>query len=69
MSDMPELRYINVPIREDKKDQIEWALSDILCWMDGFKAAGGIYHPDSIEILRDLNTTIKLTPGSNAITR
>lgn len=35
------------------------ALSDILCWLDGFKAGGGVYFPDSTEALRDLNRKMK----------
>lgn len=35
------------------------ALSDLLCWMDGFQAAGGKYSPSTLEVLRDLNCAIK----------
>ncbi len=35
------------------------ALADIICWMDGFKAAGGVYYPDSIGVLRTLNLKMK----------
>lgn len=35
------------------------ALSDIICWMDGFQAGGGVYSPQSIETLRNLNIALK----------
>jgi|GEM_PF-5754989 len=35
------------------------SLSDFLCWMEGFRAAGGTYSPQSIEPLRDLNLRLK----------
>jgi hypothetical protein len=35
------------------------ALSDAICWLDGFVAAGGQYHPHSIDSLRELNTKLK----------
>lgn len=37
------------------------ALSDFLCWIDGFKAAGGTYSPGSHERLRELNAKLKDT--------
>jgi hypothetical protein len=42
-----------------KVDSYSMALSDIICWMDGFVSAGGIYHAQSIEQLRDLNIGLK----------
>ena len=44
---------------KEKCENYSFALSDIICWMDGFKAAGGVYHPDSIEVLRELNIAVK----------
>jgi len=35
------------------------ALSDVVCWLSGFKSAGGVYAPESMEVLRDLNIKLK----------
>lgn len=43
----------------EKAEQYSHALSDVLCWLDGFKAGGGVYFPDSTETLRDLNLAMK----------
>jgi hypothetical protein len=37
------------------------ALCDVLCWLDGFKAAGGTYSPGTIEVLRVLSCKLKDT--------
>ena len=42
-----------------KCERFSWALSDIICWMDGFRSGGGTYSPNSIEVLRDLNRCLK----------
>jgi hypothetical protein len=43
----------------EKVENASLALSDILCWMDGFLAGGGTYNPGSLECLRDLNIGLK----------
>jgi hypothetical protein len=43
----------------ERVDKFCYALSDLLCWMDGFKAAGGQYSPGSIEVIRDLSCNLK----------
>jgi hypothetical protein len=47
------------PITEKEAENYSDALSDVLCWMDGFKAGGGVYFPDSVETLRNLNLRMK----------
>lgn len=39
-------------------DRFDLALSDFLCWIGGFQAAGGDYHPGSDGALRDLRAAI-----------
>lgn len=36
-----------------------WAMADVLCWLDGFQAAGKDYSPGSLEILRELSESLK----------
>ena len=35
------------------------SLSDVICWMEGFKSGGGNYSPGSLEELKELNIKIK----------
>jgi hypothetical protein len=46
-------------LQADKVDHYSFALCDILCWLQGYQAGGGIYGPDSIQALRDLNDALK----------
>ena len=48
----------SVNIRKAEAERYIAALADILCWMQGFKAAGGQYSGD-LEGLRDLNIKLK----------
>lgn len=43
----------------DKVDSYCNAMSDVLCWLDGFRAAGGVYSPGTQETLRNLNDGLK----------
>ena len=59
-----EVVYPDVPrsgyyLRPEKLDEFTFALSDFLCWIDGFRAGGGTYSPDSQESLRNLNDALK----------
>lgn len=57
---LPELPAIAKHyLRPEKVESYTYALSDLLCWMDGFKAAGGVYSPGSLDALRDLNCNLK----------
>jgi len=46
-------------ITPDEAEKYSDAISDVVCWLDGFKAAGGVYYPDSIDVLRELNMNLK----------
>ncbi len=43
-----------------EQEKFDDALSDVICWLGGFQAAGGTYTPGSIEALRELR--LKLQP-------
>lgn len=43
----------------DKVDSYCDAMADVLCWLQGFQAGGGIYGPATIETLRNLNDALK----------
>ena len=45
------------------------AMSDILCWLGGFKSGGGVYSPDSTESLRNLADALKSIQGEQATSR
>jgi hypothetical protein len=49
----------NYFLRPERMDEFCYALSDLLCWMDGFKAAGGTFTPGSLEVIRDLSCNLK----------
>ena len=46
-------------------EDISYALSDVLCWLDGFRAGGGSYSPGSHEKLRELNIKLKAALNEN----
>lgn len=46
-------------ISNEDKERFDYALSDILCWLDGFTQGGGAYSPDSQNALRDLRDVIR----------
>lgn len=57
---LPELPAIAKHyLSRERLESVTYALSDLLCWMDGFKAAGGVYSPDSLGVLRELNANLK----------
>lgn len=57
---LPQLPSLaNYYFQAEKLEAYSYALSDLLCWLDGFTAAGGVYSPGTQEILRDLNCAIK----------
>ena len=57
---LPELPSLaKYYFQPEKLQAYSFALSDLLCWLDGFTAAGGTYSPGSEETLRDLNCAIK----------
>lgn len=56
----PEERdFVSLVILKSKQERFDYALSDLMCWLDGFIAAGGKYKPETEETLRDLHGTIK----------
>ncbi len=61
---LPEIA--NYYLREEQMDHFCNAMSDILCWMDGFRAAGGTYAPGSIESLRQLSDALKSIQSGQA---
>lgn len=52
-------KFYCVTIKEIHRERFEDALSDFLCWMDGYRAGGGLYSPCSVEDLRELRETLK----------
>ena len=65
---LPEIATYH--FQPNKAERFSMALSDVICWMDGFKAGGGVYSPGSIEDLRDLNHACKdLFPGGTSSTQ
>ena len=58
--ELPQLPALaNYYFQAEKLEKYGYALSDLLCWLDGFRAAGGVYSPQTQETLRDLNCAIK----------
>ncbi len=56
----PELPIIaRYYFQPGKVDEYCNVMSDVLCWLQGFQAGGGKYHPGTIEILRNLNDGLK----------
>ena len=51
--------YIPVISSQEEMENFIDAVSDALCWLDGFKAGGGEYSPSSVHTLRDLNIRLK----------
>ncbi len=49
----------NYYFQPKKIEEYTWAMADILCWLQGYQAAGGIYGPASIESLRNLNDALR----------
>ena len=45
--------------RPERLEEFAFALCDLLCWLDGFNAAGGSYSPGTKEVLRELSCNIK----------
>jgi len=57
---IPPLPIIaNYYFQQEKLAAYSNALSDVLCWLDGFTSGGGIYSPQTQEVLRDLNCAVK----------
>lgn len=48
-----------VPFDPKELERFDFALSDVLCWMSGFKAAGGDYSPGTEGALRDLRDALR----------
>ena len=59
-TDQQAARFIH-HFSNPKVENYSMALSDVLCWLDGFTAAGGAYSPQTQELLRDLNIALKQT--------
>jgi len=57
MKPLPALT--TVFFQPDRVDEYCHALADLLCWMDGFRSAGGTYSPGSLEKIRDLSCNLK----------
>jgi hypothetical protein len=51
--------FVSIALTKENQQRFDYALSDIMCWLDGFIAAGGKYAPDTQEVLRDLHGVIK----------
>ena len=65
--ELPELPLIaRHYFQPEKLDRFTWAMADILCWLQGYQAGGGIYGPCSIETLRDLNDALKSIQAGQA---
>lgn len=59
-SPLPQLPPIaNYYFQAERLERYSHALSDVLCWLDGFKSGGGTYSPGTEEVLRDLNCAVK----------
>jgi len=50
----------------EKLKSYRMAMADVICWLNGFKAAGGEYSPGSIEELRNLNDALESIRRGNA---
>lgn len=50
----------------EKVDTYCNAMSDVLCWLQGFVAGGGEYGPGTIETLRNLNDALKSIQAGHA---
>jgi hypothetical protein len=55
----PMPRFKCLTITNEDKDRFDYALSDILCWLNGFTQGGGTYSPESQNTLRDLRDVIR----------
>lgn len=53
------MKRFSMILSEGDRERYDSALSDFMCWIDGFKAGGGTYSPGSEYVLRDLNAAIK----------
>ena len=53
-------------LRKEKLEEYAFAMADVLCWLNGFVAAGGLYSPGSIESLRDLTDVLKSIQAGTA---
>lgn len=51
-------KFYSIVVNESNHKKFDDALSDVLCWLDGYQAAGGTYSPGSVEVLRDLRARI-----------
>ena len=49
-----------------KIDEYCNAMSDVLCWLGGFIAAGGVYQPGTFETLRNLQDAMKSIRAGHA---
>jgi hypothetical protein len=47
-------------ISEAKRERYEDAMSDVVCWLDGFTSAGKEYAPDTLQVLREIQADIKM---------
>lgn len=54
---MNSFKCVSIPDAEQQKYQ--WALADVLCWMNGFVQGGGEYSPETIYVLRDVQRMIE----------
>ena len=52
-------RHFNLILTEAKRALYDQAMADLLCWLNGFTAAGKEYSPGSLHRLRDLADDIK----------
>jgi hypothetical protein len=52
-------QYEELKITQKEIQSYSSALSDFLCWIDGFEAAGGKYSPGSKEEIRTLSIKLK----------
>ena len=56
---MSEPMFVSVVLPKEKHERYDNALSDVMCWLDGFIAAGGYYRPETQEVLRDIHASVK----------
>ena len=61
--DIPD-HPVMIPMTRDEAESLSLSLSDLLCWLDGFRAAriGTPYddhHPMGVEAVRTINLKLK----------
>lgn len=58
------MKTVTINFAEPDIERFDCALSDFLCWVAGFKAAGGSYSPATEGSIRDLRIVLRRTLDS-----